>query len=337
MRKMQTCKRCVSWCVTMLTVTIYAMAGSWHIVEGALPMAPDYNDTTQWYVQDRHGVADIFYIVSTETDDYQLPDSPIFHFADTYNNDVRAALHGEMVGVDHLLSGSHNFYSPYYRQCTMQAFMADSLVAMRLPLAMEDVSRAFRHYLKHMNQGRPFILAGFSQGAMAVVHLLQEMDSATYDRMIAAYVIGANVPQQLVDTCSRVVPVKGADDTGVTICYNSVRDPGCMLHMLGDDNAIGINPVNWRTDATPATLVTVPSPGHHDDEQQTDTLTVHLDPATKLLLVDGYTGTHYVLPLIGKVGNYHSLELWLYRKELCENMALRTRAYLRKHGMTVTE
>ena len=337
MRMIQSYKRCALLVALLLTLTTQTFAGSWHIVDGALPAAPDYNDTTQWYVQNRNGVADIFYIVSTETDDYQLPDSPIFHFADTYNDQVRAALYGEMVGVDYLMSGDLNYYSPYYRQCTMQAFMADSLVTMRLPLALEDVSRAFNHYLKHLNQGRPFILAGFSQGAMAVVHLLQEMDSATYDRMIAAYVVGANVPQSVVDSCLYVVPVQGADDTGVTICFNSVRDPGCMLHMLGDDNAIAINPVNWRTDATPATLVTVPSPGRHDDEQQTDTLTVHLDPATRLLLVDGYTGTHYVVPLIGKEGNYHSLELWLYRKELCENMALRTRAYLRKHGMNVTE
>lgn len=330
MRMMQTCKRCVTCSAVVLLLTMQAIAASWHIVDGALPAAPDYNDTTQWYVQDRHAAADIFYIVSTETDDYQLPDGPLFHYADTYNDKVRMGLYYEMVGVDHLLSGSLNYYSPYYRQCTMESFMTDSLVAMRLPLALEDVSRAFNHYLKHMNQGRPFILAGFSQGAMAVVHLLQEMDSAAYSRMVAAYVIGANVPQRVVDSCKYVVPVQGADDTGVTICFNSVHDPGCVLHMLGDDNAIGINPVNWRTDATPATLVTVPSPGHHDDEQQTDTLTVHLDPATRLLLVDGFTGTNYVIPLIGKEGNYHTREIWFYRKQLKENMARRAAAFLQK-------
>lgn len=314
-------------CVTMPLCAIGVQ--SWHVIDGALPAAPDYNDMTQWYMQDRNAEADIFYVISTETDDYQLPDSPVFHFADTYNEQVREAFYGEMAGVDYLYSGNLNYYSPYYRQCTMQAFMTDSVLSMRLPLAEEDVSRAFRHYLKHMNGGRPFILAGFSQGAMLVLHLLQEMDSATYDRMIAAYVIGANVPQRLVDSCDKIVPAQGADDTGVTICYNSVRDPGCVLHLLGDDNAVAINPVNWRTDATPATLVTVPSPGQQEGVQRADTLTVHLDPATHLLLVDGFTGTNYVLPLFGKEGNYHTRELWFYREPVRKNMALRAASYFK--------
>ncbi|MBR6488996.1 MAG: DUF3089 domain-containing protein [Muribaculaceae bacterium] len=293
-----------------------------------LPAMPDYSDSTQWYVQDRHAAADIFYVISTESGDYLTPDGQMSHYADTYNDSVRVSLTGEMTGVDRLLSGELNYYSPYYRQCTLQTFTADSLVAERLPLALEDVSRAFDHYLKYMNQGRPFVLAGYSQGAMAVLQLLQEMDSTTFDRMIAAYVIGANIPQALLDSCPRIVPACGADDTGVTICYNSVRDSSCVVHMIGDDNVVAINPVNWCTDDTPASLVTVPSPGKHDVEQQTDTLTVRLDPATHLILLSGYTGTDYVLPLIGKEGNYHSREIWLYREQLRENIALRTWVYL---------
>lgn len=293
-----------------------------------LPAMPDYSDSTQWYVQDRHAPADIFYIISTESVDYMVPDGQMCHYADTYNDSVRVPLTGEMVGVDRLLSGELNYYSPYYRQCTMQTFTADSLVAERLPLALGDVSRAFNYYLEHMNQGRPFVLAGFSLGAMAVLQLLQEMDGTTFDRMIAAYVIGANIPQTLLDSCPRIVPASGADDTGVTICYNSVRDNSCVVHMIDDDNVVAINPVNWCTDDTPASLVTVPSPFKLEAEQKSDTLTVRLDPATHLLLVNGYTGTDYVLPLIGKEGNYHSRDIWLYRKQLRENIALRTWVYL---------
>ena len=305
--------------VMLLTLTLHA--------SDILPATPNYYDSTQWYVQDRNAVADIFYVVSTEIDDYQLPDGHLCHYADTYNDSVRVALIGEMEGVDRLLSGELNYYSPYYRQCSMQTFIADSLVAKRLPLALEDVSKAFKHYLKHMNQGRPFVLAGFSQGAMTVLQLLQDMDSTTYERMIAAYVIGANIPQSMLASCPRIGPASDATDTGVTICYNSVRDPSCVVHLIGDDNVVAINPVNWYTDDTPASLVTLPSP-RKQEEQQTDTLTVRLDPVTHLLLVDGFTGTDYVLPLIGKEGNYHSLEIWFYRKQLRENIALRTWVFL---------
>lgn len=314
-------KRCVALIMAMLLFLSLNASG-------ILPAMPDYNDSTQWYVQDRHAPADIFYIISTESGDYLMPDGQICHYADTYNDSVRVALTGEMVGVDHLLSGELNYYSPYYRQCTLQTFTADSLVAERLPLALEDVSRAFNYYLKHENQGRPFVLAGFSQGAMAVLHLLQEMDSTTFARMITAYVIGANIPQTLLDSCPRIVPASSADDTGVTICYNSVRDPSSVVHLIGDDNVVAINPVNWYTDDTPASLVTEPSPFKPEAEQKTDTITVRLDPATHLLLVNGFTGTDYVLPLIGKEGNYHSREIWLYRKQLRENIALRTWVYL---------
>ena len=50
-----------------------------------------------------------------------------------------------MVGVDQLLSGGLNFFSPYYRQCTLQSFTSDTLMRSRLPLAMGDARKAFAH------------------------------------------------------------------------------------------------------------------------------------------------------------------------------------------------
>ena len=97
---------------------------------------------------------------------------------------------------------------------------------------------------------------------------------------------------------------------------------------MGKGNAFAINPVNWHTDATPASLVTVPSPLLPPAGQSLDSLSVHLDPATRLLLVDGVTGTDYVLPLIGKEGCYHSREIWFYRNQLRDNIALRTARFM---------
>ena len=57
---------------------------------------------------------------------------------------------------------------------------------------------------------------------------------------------------------------------------------------------------------------------------------MRLDPTTRLLFVDGYTGTDYVLPLIGKEGCYHSREVWLYREQLRLNMALRADSFLKQ-------
>ena len=286
----------------------------------AVPASPDYTDSTQWYVSYRNAPVDIFYIVSTETGDYTV-NGLTHHFADTYNDSIRQFLTGEMVGVDHILCGDFNFYSPYYRQCTLQTFTSDSLTANRIPLAMGDVRKSFAHYLAYYNHGRPFILAGFSQGGIAVVELLKQMDSATYSRMVAAYVIGWKVTDNDLAQTHNIHPAKDSADIGVTICYNSVRDNTCAIPMLSEGNRVAINPVNWRTDATPATLVSPISP---------DTVTVTLDTNTLLLHIDGYSPTDYILPLIGREGNYHSLEISLYRHYLRRNVALRAEQYIKK-------
>ena len=137
-----------------------------------IPAVPDYQDSTQWYITNRDAAADVFYIISTETGDYMLSTGETCHYADTHNDSLRAPLYGEMLGVDTLLSGRLNYYSPYYRQCSLQSFENDSVAAIRMPLALDDVRQAFAYYLAHYNHGRPFILAGFSQGAHIMMELL---------------------------------------------------------------------------------------------------------------------------------------------------------------------
>ncbi len=290
-----------------------------------IPALPNYNDTTQWYITDRAAQADIFYIISTETGDYTLSNGHTCHYADTYSDSLRGPLLGEMKGVDRLLSGQLNFYSPYYRQCSLQSFVSDSLTKSRLLLPLEDIRRAFRYYLDKLNHDRPFILAGYSQGAMLLLDLLREMDETTFSRLIAAYVIGAVIPDSLLGP--HIIPVRAADDTGVTICYNSVRTDDCAFPGW-EYSSIGINPVNWQTDTTSAQLITEPSPSIPLDQQKRDTLTIRLNPQSRLLNIDGFTATDYILPLIGKEGNYHSREIWLYREQLRENMTLRAQRKL---------
>ena len=292
--------------------------------DGVIPAEPNYEESSQWYITDRQGEADIFYIISTETGDYPSADGYMCHYADTYADSLRLPMLSEMEGVDTLLSGKLNFYTPYYRQCSLQSFMSDSLASKRMQLPIADVRRSFAYYLKHMNQGRPFILCGFSQGALIALELMREMDDETYRRMVAAYIIGISISQEMLNDCPRIRPAQRGDDTGVTICYNSVHDASCALWPR---SAVAINPVNWQTDDTEATLMTEPTPLLPVDQQKKDTLKVHLDNASNLLFVSGYTASDYVLPLIGCEGNYHSREIWLYRDQLRENMQKRVSAF----------
>ena len=62
-----------------------------------------------------------------------------------------------------------------------------------------DVLAAFDYYIKHYNNGRPFILAAHSQGSNILINLLagyMKDHPDVYSRMIAAYVIGYPVTAQ---------------------------------------------------------------------------------------------------------------------------------------------
>lgn len=277
------------------------------------PPKPDYADATNWYTVNRNSAVDLFYITSTGTGDYNQ-EGHTMHYADISREEFRALLLDEMQGIDHMYSGSLNFFSPHYRQCTLETFADDSLIEARIPLAMSDVRSAFQHYLKHSNNGRPFILMGFSQGACAVVELLKTMDDEAYSRMAAAYVVGWKVTDKDLGATEHIRPAQDSADLGVTICYNSVRSVECAVPILTQGNRLVINPVNWRTDTAPAMVV-----------DRGDTLIVTIDTATRMLIVDGYRRNDYMLPLIGREGNYHRLDITLYRESLQRNIALRAR------------
>ena len=305
--------------------------GSWdsdsQSVIGPIPASPHYDDPSQWFMVNRQGEADLFYIISTETGDHMIG-SDTCHFADTYNAGQRGQMRIEMHAVDSFYSGKLNYYSPYYRQVSLQSWSSTETALARLPLAMSDCVRSWDYYIKHLNQGRPFILAGFSQGAHIMLYLLKEMDDDTYSRMVVAYAIGTTITQEMMDECPKLRAAQGAEDTGVTICYNSVKDAESIAMHQGK-SVFSINPVNWRTDSTVAKFATEPSPLLPVADQKKDKLSVHLDPATNMLFVSGYTATDYVLPLIGNEGSYHSREIWLYRQQLKENMAQRVASFLK--------
>ena len=178
-----------------------------------------------------------------------------------------------------------------------------------------DVRNAFDHYMNNDNNGRPFILAGFSQGGKSVVELLKILTPQQRDRLVAAYVLGYKVTPEDLRVAPWIKPAQGADDTGVTICYNSVSDVKYVKPVVSTPNVMCINPVNWRTDATPAIL--------------NDTITVTLSPEYNVLVLDGYDGSS--LPNILNIlntGDYHGAEPWLYSECLRENFHKRIKSFI---------
>ena len=278
-----------------------------------IPDAPDYATPEAWYITDRGADMDIFYISSTETFDTKVG-RKLFHFAQAADSAACPGMRAEMAGVDRILGGNLNFYSPFYRQMSMETYLDTDLITHRFPTAMDDVRAAFKYYVDELSDGRPFVLAGFSQGGEILVELLKELPDSLQSRLVAAYVLGWKITPEDMAAGSAIRPAQGADDIGVTICYNSVADPAAASDLVSGGNTVAINPVNWCTDATPAVLF--------------DSLTVTLDPATKLLVVDGYEGTGYAWKPYFKDGCYHTFEIRWYGDCLRENIATRREAYL---------
>ena len=276
-----------------------------------IPDAPDYTSPEAWYITDRGADVDIFYISSTETFDTQVG-RKLYHYAQAADSAACPGMRAEMQGVDQILGGDLNFFSPFYRQMAMETYQDTTLVDSRFQLTMEDVRAAFQYYVDELSDGRPFVLAGFSQGGEALVELLKELPDSLRPRLVAAYVLGWHIrPEDL--SAPAIQPAQGAEDIGVTICYNSVADPAAACDFVSGGNTVAINPVNWCTDATPAVLF--------------DSLTVTLDPASKLLVVDGFEGTGYAWKPYFEDGCYHTFEIRWYGDSLRENIATRCDAY----------
>ena len=102
------------------------------------------------------------------------------------------------------------------------------------------------------------------------------------------------------------------------------------LHLYDEDIDVTVDSEEEEYYRAAATLITEPTPLLPVSEQQKDTLQVKLDPVSNLLIVSGYTATDYIIPIVGREGNYHSREIWLYRNQLRENMLLRANAFLKK-------
>lgn len=152
-----------------------------------------------------------------------------------------------------------NIYAPYYRQ-------TDAIYSLTLPadehdkvmggIPAKDAIAAFRYYIEHYNNGRPYILAGHSQGSNVLLYLLSDYmkeNPEVYSRMIAAYVIGYSVTDDYLAQNPHLKFAQGRDDTGVIISYNTQAPTIEGTNPVVLPTAHVINPITWTTDETLAT------------------------------------------------------------------------------------
>lgn len=330
-------KRSIRFILFFLLAAVLFGCGNSSDERGAwLPAAPDYAQASAWFDGARNDGAayDVFYIVPTCVFDYPDSTGTPCHYMDTRNQQHRAAVGGPLRLARGLFAAEANFFAPYYRQITIESWMqSDSVIDARFNLAYDDIETAFRYYLDHLNGGRPFILAGHSQGGKAVVELLKrEMTDVLYRRLIAAYPLGYPVCD--TDVSPYLVPATDADGTGVFVTFNSVSAPDRLPPLLSGSRA-AINPLNWRTDATPATAEDHLGTVFLADDGSIASLETHvisarIDEATRALVVSGVDPEAYYVPALAglfPLGNYHVVELNFFYRNLQQNVRRRAAAY----------
>ena len=78
---------------------------------------------------------------------------------------------------------------------------AEERVALLEKEPKADLFAALDFYFEHLNRGRPFILAGHSQGSQMMTYVLTEYmeeHPEYYERMVAAYALGYSITKQLL-------------------------------------------------------------------------------------------------------------------------------------------
>jgi hypothetical protein len=126
-------------------------------------------------------------------------------------------------------------WMPRYRQATLGAFLTDGPEGRQaLDLAYGDVATAFDAFVATLPPGKPFAIAGHSQGGYHLKRLLADKikDTPLRSRMVAAYPIGWPV-DQVVDLPAMGFPACSTpDQTGCVIswlAFSDEADPGTMI------------------------------------------------------------------------------------------------------------
>jgi hypothetical protein len=216
----------------------------------------DYSDRNNWVhvpeVADRD--VDCFFVYPTVFMDPSPDAEPI---ASIGNEAMRAGVMQHFTEAPQAFVDLTNLYEPYYRQSNLFALFGKSpeeLLAFQLREQRTDLYAALDYYFEHFNQGRPFILAGHSQGSLMLKIALQDYfkEHADYlERMVAAYVLGFSITTDDLANNPALKFAEGADDTGVIVSWNT-EGPGNKNEKNGVvlGHSIAINPLNWRRDDT---------------------------------------------------------------------------------------
>ncbi|MFA8450115.1 MAG: DUF3089 domain-containing protein [Bacteroidales bacterium] len=195
---------------------------------------------------DEFKFADVFYVYPT------VSDNDSFNM-DIENKDERALAMGVFKSQASVFAPSAQIYAPYYRQMTKALELNDDedpLQNLYFKYGERDVINAFKHYMENYNEGRPFIIAGHSQGTMTLIGLIKDdyfKHPNVRNLFVSAYLIGYTITDNDLKI-AKLGAAKGETDLKSIISYNTQWTKADQHGDMLIPPANCINPLNWRTD-----------------------------------------------------------------------------------------
>jgi hypothetical protein len=235
-------------------------------------------------------------------------------------------------------------FVPRYRQASLKGITSSSAEGFAsADLAYSDVLRAFDYYLSKENNGRPFIIAGHSQGSIHAIRLLQERIIGTplMHRLIAAYVPGSALPREIE---AKGLPIcRTPAMTACVVDWNSVsqtavdrRRESAVLWWQDryQSNAgrtrVCVNPLNWIDNATaPATenlgAIYFGGRGQPVPAPVAGAASASCDDGLLRVQIREDQRRHFSDPLT-LFGSYHDFDYGLWYMNIRQNLEVRIRA-----------
>jgi len=194
--------------------------------------APDYALPANWATgpgAPNAGPVDVFYIHPTtfRSDQGEWNQTPGDAAADKWTDESVVVRQGGA------FARCCRVWAPRYRAASFNALQSEAHRDEAFAFAYADVERAFDWFLANVSKGRPFILAGHSQGGKHISDLLEKRvdGTALQRRLVAAYIIGINLAEgEFGPRRFKSVPVCAKPaQTGCAVQWNAI--------MAGSDTA----------------------------------------------------------------------------------------------------
>lgn len=231
-----------------------------------IPKSPDYKELNSWAAHPLKddSIIDIFYNTKKENLRadvfYIYPTLLTDNNNDSWNSDPENLDQNNTVkniAIKYQASAWANagkIYSPFYRQVHYRSFYepyTSNGGKKAGKIAYNDIKRAFVYYLENLNNGRPIIIAGHSQGAYHCKQLLKDFfdDKDLQNQLVAAYLPGTRVD---INEFKTIQPMKDPEDTKGYLSWNTFRinkkpkKGKHPAHFSWNKNQFVTNPIRWN-------------------------------------------------------------------------------------------